>query len=115
MTNNELWTDSETTNWQQPKRRFSALHLSMLFATAVVAGAVVMTPIVAGNTNTNIAINDGVNYDRVITGSIGTVSSGEQRSPDFSKKQYTIRHSITQSSGEACVIYDIDPLADNCQ
>jgi hypothetical protein len=115
MTNNELWTDSDTTNWQQPKRKFSALHLSMLFATAVIAGAVVMTPILAGHTNANIAANDGVNYDNVITGSIGTVSNGEQRSPDFSKKQYTIRHSITQSSGEPCVIYDIDPLADNCK
>ncbi|MEP2947100.1 MAG: hypothetical protein ABJN11_08960 [Lentilitoribacter sp.] len=115
MTNDELWTDSENNGWQQPKRKFSALHLSMLFATAVVAGAMVMTPILAGKNNTNVAAKDGINYDNVVTGSIGSISSGEQRTPNFGKKQYTIRHSITQSSGEACVIYDIDRLTDNCE
>lgn len=115
MTNDELWTDSKDNDWQQPKRTFSALHLSMLFAIAVVAGAMILTPILAGNTNTNIAVSDGVIYDTVVTGSIGTIKSSEQRTPNFAKKKYTIRHSITQSSGEACVIFDLDHQSGNCQ
>ena len=120
MTNDEFWSDPDNNGWQQPKRKFSAIHLSLLFATAVVAGAMVMTPVLSEKTNTNIAKSgskdfDGTNFDGIVTGSIGNVSSGEQRTPNFSKKQYTIRHSITQSSGEACVIFDFDLQSDNCK
>lgn len=115
MTNDEFWSDPDKNGWQQPKRKFSAIHLSLLFATAVVAGAMVMTPVLSEKTNTNIAKSGSKDFDGIVTGSIGNVSSGAQRTPNFSKKQYTIRHSITQSSGEACVIFDLDLQSDNCK
>ncbi len=115
MMNDEFWSDPDNNGWQQPKRKFSAIHLSLLFAIAAVAGAMVMTPILDGSHDAKIAASGDKNFDGIVTGSIGSVSSGEQRTPDFSKKQYIIRHSITHSSGEACVIYDFDPKSDNCK
>lgn len=114
MMNDEFWSDTDNNGWQQPKRKFSAIHLSLLFAIAAVAGALVMTPMLDGSTEKKIANSSNTNFDSIVTGSIGSVSSGEQRTPDFSKKQYIIRHSITQSSGKACVIYDLNHMSDNC-
>lgn len=114
MANEELWTAQEETNWPQPKRSFNALRLSLLFATAAVALAVVATPMLAGKTVSTIAYSDTGFYDDVITGSIATTREGIQRTPNFPTKSYTIRRSITQSSGDACVIFDNGLKSGNC-
>lgn len=106
MASDELWTATEESDWAKPKRTFSAIHLSMLFATAVIAVTVVMTPVLSGKSDVAVVHSGDALFDNIVTGSIGKSRTGVQKTPNFAKKQYTIRHSITQSSAEACVIYD---------
>ena len=116
MANDELWAVSDEINWNPPKRSVSAVHLTMLFAVAVVAVAVavVLTPILADNTDLSVADSGGQIYDNVVTGSIGSVSDGVQKSPFSGRKHYTIRRSITQTSVEECVIYDTGAKTAGC-
>lgn len=114
MASDELWTATEESDWAKPKRTFSAIHLSMLFATAVIAITVVMTPILSGKSDVAVVHSGGVFFDNIVTGSIGERRTGVQKTPNFGKKQYTIRHSITQSSSDACVIYDNGIKSDGC-
>ena len=114
MANDELWAVSDEIKWNPPKKPLSAVHLSMLFAAGVVAVAVVLTPILADNTDLNVANSAGQVYDNVVTGSIGSTSDGAQKSPFSGKRHYTIRRSITQTSVEECVIFDTGVKTAGC-
>ena len=83
-------------------------------AVVAVAVAVVLTPILADNTDLSVADSGGQIYDNVVTGSIGSVSDGVQKSPFSGRKHYTIRRSITQTSVEECVIYDTGAKTAGC-
>lgn len=110
MANDELWASSEDNIFEKKTNGISALRISMLFACGAIALALVVTPMVA-NDPSNAA------YDDVITSSIGaggavSKSNTVQPFPKGLNNQasgsnaYTIRRSITQTSNEACIIYN---------
>lgn len=121
MANNELWTSSEDSLFEKKNSGISALRISLLFACGAIALALVVTPMVAGDPSSNLASSDNGVYDNVTTSSVGRARSrtgGVQPFPRGLNNQgsnaYTIRHSITQTSNEACIIYDTGLKTDSC-
>ncbi|WP_162654789.1 hypothetical protein [Lentilitoribacter sp. Alg239-R112] len=120
MANEELWTSSGDDVFETKSSGTSALRISVLFACGAVALALVVTPMVAGDTSSK---NDA--YDNLITSSVGggNVSRSKviQAFPKSLNNQgsgsnvYTIRRSITQTSNETCIIYDNGLKTDGCE
>ena len=76
---------------------FGAVRLALLFGTAAIAVAVILTPILAERTPAQVAFLPG-DYDSITTGSIPATTS--------SKKSYTIRKSVLQETPEAICVID---------
>ncbi|PWV98040.1 hypothetical protein DFR52_10517 [Hoeflea marina] len=76
---------------------FGAVRVALLFGTAAIALAVILTPILAERTTAHVAFLPG-DYDSITTGSI-PAKTGPRRS-------YTIRKSVLQITPEAVCIID---------
>lgn len=76
---------------------FGAVRLALLFGTAAMAVAVILTPILAERTPARVAFLPG-DYDSITTGSIPTAAGH--------KKSYTVRKSVLQETPEAVCIID---------
>lgn len=77
-----------------------ALRLVLLFGSAAVALALVLTPIADTLTRSNVAGAEG--FDFMSTGAIGRSSS------------YTIRRSVMQAPGAVCIIRDNGTRSGGC-
>ena len=110
----KLWTSSEDNLFEGKSSSISALGISVLFACGSIALAFIVTPMVADNPSSNKSFNNGA-FDNVMTGSVDNTgkilrSKGAQPFPKDLNSQgsnaYTIRRSVTQTSNEACIIYN---------
>lgn len=117
MANDELWTSSEDNLFEKKSSGISALRISILFACGAIALALVVTPMVANDPSNNVASSENGAYDNLMTSSVegaGTASRPKIAQPypkglnnqGSGSNAYTIRRSITQTSKEACLIYD---------
>lgn len=78
----------------QPKR-FGAIRIALLFGTAAIAVATILTPILADRPTSSRVAWSPDQYDNITTGSI----------PRRPKSVYTVRKSILQDSpGALCII-----------
>jgi len=77
--------------------RTGALNLALLFGTAVIALALVLTPVLSSKTDKRIMANVPDEFDMISTGSI----------PSEGGKRYTVRRSVLQEMpGAVCIIDD---------
>ena len=77
--------------------RTGALNLALLFGTAVIALALVLTPVLSSKTDKRIMANVPDEFDMISTGSI----------PSENGKRYTVRRSVLQEMpGAVCIIDD---------
>jgi len=97
MTNGDFWmTVMDRDGQENQPRRFGAVRVALLFGTAVIALAAILTPIVADRSpSARVAWAPG-QFDNITTGSI----------PSRSKTtSYTVRKSILQDNpGSLCII-----------
>lgn len=97
MANGDFWTAvmDRDDRANRPKR-FGAVRVALLFGTAAIALATILTPIVADRTSSSRVAWAPDQYDNITTGSI----------PSRSKTStYTVRKSILQDNpGALCII-----------
>ena len=97
MTDGDFWmTVMDRDGVESQPKRFGAMRVALLFGTAALAVATILTPILADrSTKSRVAWAPG-QYDNIITGSI----------PKRSKtSSYTVRRSILQDTPDAlCII-----------
>lgn len=117
MANDELWTSSEENLFEKKSSGISALRISMLFACGAIALALVVTPMVAGDPSNHMASSDNGAYDNLMTSSVSGGGTGSRpnivqpypkglNNQGSGSNAYTIRRSITQTSNEACIIFN---------
>ena len=97
MTDGDFWmTVMDRDGLKNPPKRFGAVRAALLFGTAAIALAVILTPIVADRSpSARVAWVPG-QYDNIITGSIP---------PSRKTTSYTVRRSILQDNPDAlCII-----------
>lgn len=76
--------------------RTGALNLALLFGTAVIALALVLTPVLSAKTDKRLMANVPDEFDMISTGSIPK---------DGNVKRYTVRRSVLQEMpGSVCII-----------
>nr|WP_298101877.1 hypothetical protein [uncultured Shinella sp.] len=77
--------------------RTGALNLALLFGTAVIALALVLTPVLSAKSDKRMMANVPDEFDMISTGSI----------PSETGKRYTVRRSVLQEMpGAVCIIDD---------
>jgi hypothetical protein len=75
--------------------RTGALNLALLFGTAVIALALVLTPVLSAKTDKRMMANVPDEFDMISTGSI----------PSEGGKRYTVRRSVLQEMpGAVCIV-----------
>jgi len=75
--------------------RTGALNLALLFGTAVIALALVLTPVLSARSDKRIMANVPDEFDMISTGSI----------PKETGKRYTVRRSVLQEMpGAVCIV-----------
>lgn len=75
--------------------RTGALNLALLFGTAVIALALVLTPVLSARSDKRMIANAPDEFDMISTGSI----------PTQGVKRYTVRRSVLQEMpGAVCVV-----------
>lgn len=97
MANDEFWTTVMDRDGQdsQPKK-FGAVRVALLFGTAAIALAAILTPIVADQTSAARVAWAPDQFDNITTGSIPSRSQ---------RTFYTVRKSILQDNpGSLCII-----------
>lgn len=102
MSNDEFWTTVMDRNGSetQPKR-LGAVRVALLFGTAAIALAAILTPIAADRTPTARVAWAPDQFDNITTGSI-PAGIAQQRPKTTS---YTVRRSILQENpGALCII-----------
>jgi len=108
MANDEFWTTVMDRDGQekQPKK-FGAIRVALLFGTAAIALASILTPIVADRTPTARVAWAPDQFDNITTGSIPARS--QQRT------FYTVRKSILQDNpGSLCIIRNDGRKSGDC-
>jgi hypothetical protein len=76
--------------------RTGALNLALLFGTAVIALALVLTPVLSAKSDKRIMANVPDEFDMISTGSIPKEAGG---------KRYTVRRSVLQEMpGAVCIV-----------
>ncbi|QRM53409.1 hypothetical protein [Sinorhizobium sp. BG8] len=76
--------------------RTGVLNLALLFGTAVIALALVLTPVLSSKTSPRMMANTPDQFDMIKTGSIPSEGTG---------KRYTVRRSVLQEMpGAVCII-----------
>ncbi|MDP2120810.1 MAG: hypothetical protein Q8K28_12985 [Hoeflea sp.] len=97
MKDGDFWTTAMDRDGAETQpRRYGAVRVALLFGTAAVALATILTPIVADRSTPSRVAWTADQYDNIITGSI----------PQRSRTTvYTVRKSILQDSpGALCII-----------
>lgn len=97
MTNGDFWmTVMDRDGRENRPRRFGAVRVALLFGTAAIAFAAILTPIVANRSTSARVAWAPDQFDNITTGSI----------PSRSKTtSYTVRKSILQDNpGSLCII-----------
>ena len=84
--------------------RTGALNLALLFGTAVIALALVLTPVLSSKTDKRMMANVPDEFDMISTGSI----------PSEGGKRYTVRRSVLQEMPGAVCIIDGDRYSSDC-
>ncbi len=84
--------------------RTGALNLALLFGTAVIALALVLTPLLSAKSDKRIMANVPDEFDMISTGSI----------PKEGGKRYTVRRSVLQEMPGAVCIVDGTGTAGGC-
>ncbi|MFF2321670.1 hypothetical protein ACFVTJ_11520 [Agrobacterium sp. NPDC058088] len=94
--NEDFWKTVEgRRSYSNKTRRTGVLNVALLFGTAVIALSLIVTPMLAGKSQTRVA-QFPENFDMISTGSIKKTDVG---------KTYSIRRSITQPMPEMpCVV-----------
>ena len=97
MTNDNFWmTVMDRDGMENPPKRIGAVRVALLFGTAAIAVATILTPILADRSTSARVAWAPDQYDNITTGSI------PQRSKTTS---YIVRKSILQASPDAlCII-----------
>tara|TARA_R110000850_G_scaffold55016_11_gene130465 strand:- start:1028 stop:1423 length:396 start_codon:yes stop_codon:yes gene_type:complete len=97
MANDEFWTTVMDRDGQEsPPKRFGAVRAALLFGTAAIALAAILTPIVADRGPSARVAWAPDQYDNITTGSIPSRSV---------TTSYTVRKSILQDNpGALCII-----------
>ncbi|WP_412050207.1 MULTISPECIES: hypothetical protein [unclassified Hoeflea] len=97
MASDDFWvTVMDRSGGENQRKRFGAVRVALLFGTAAIAVATILTPIVADRTTTSRVAWSPSQYDNITTGSIQQRSSGSF---------YTVRKSILQDiPGAVCII-----------
>tara|TARA_R110002020_G_scaffold198830_9_gene400176 strand:+ start:59692 stop:60015 length:324 start_codon:yes stop_codon:yes gene_type:complete len=97
MPDGDFWmTVMDRDGVENPPKRFGALRVALLFGTAAVAVATILTPILAERSPSSRVAWTPDQYDNITTGSI------PQKSRNAT---YTVRKSILQDSpGALCII-----------
>ena len=85
--------------------RTGALNLALLFGTAVIALALVLTPVLSAKTDKRIMANVPDEFDMISTGSVPTTEGG---------KRYTVRRSVLQEMPGAVCIVDGNGQGNGC-
>ncbi|WP_337269261.1 hypothetical protein [Oryzifoliimicrobium ureilyticus] len=81
-----------------PPTRTGALNIALLFGTAAVALALILTPMLAEKTKSGSVFASAPEFDDIVTGSVPKEPS------DHSGKRYIIRRSILQDTpGSVCI------------
>lgn len=97
MANSDFWMTATDRNGveRQPKR-FGAIRVALLFGTAAIAVATILTPMVAERSTPSRVAWSPDQFDNITTGSI---------SPRLKSTAYTVRKSILQDyPGAECII-----------
>ena len=84
--------------------RTGALNLALLFGTAVIALALVLTPVLSAKTDKRMIANVPDEFDMISTGSI----------PSEGGKRYTVRRSVLQEMPGAVCIIDGNGQGNGC-
>lgn len=84
--------------------RTGALNLALLFGTAVIALALVLTPVLSAKTDKRMIANVPDDFDMISTGSI----------PTDGTKRYTVRRSVLQEMPGAVCIVDRNGQGNGC-
>ncbi|MCY0148661.1 hypothetical protein OEG84_13365 [Hoeflea sp. G2-23] len=97
MASSDFWvTAMDRSGDENRSNRFGAVRVALLFGTAAIAVAMILTPIVADRTATSRVAWSPSQYDNITTGSIPQRSKGTY---------YTVRKSILQDiPGAVCII-----------
>ena len=85
--------------------RTGALNLALLFGTAVIALALVLTPVLSAKTDKRMIANVPDDFDMISTGSIPAESG---------TKRYTVRRSVLQEMPGAVCIVNGDGTGNGC-
>lgn len=91
----EFW---KTVRTRQRSNRVGVLNIALLFGTAAIAFALIITPMLAGHDDKQRMAHVQEDFDMISTGSIKPNSEGHA-------KHYTIRRSVLQETpGSVCVV-----------
>ncbi|QRI62764.1 hypothetical protein JQ506_18290 [Shinella sp. PSBB067] len=85
--------------------RTGALNLALLFGTAVIALALVLTPVLSAKTDKRMMANVPDELDMISTGSVPPTEGG---------KRYTVRRSVLQEMPGAVCIVDGSGAGSGC-
>jgi hypothetical protein len=85
--------------------RTGVLNLALLFGTAAIALALVLTPVLSSKTGTRVMANVPDDFDMISTGSIPSEKPG---------KRYTVRRSVLQEMPGAVCIVNGTPERNGC-
>ncbi len=97
MADEDFWkTVGSGERSSQKARKTGVLNIALLFGTAAIALSLILTPMLAGNSERRSLAFTPDDYDNITTGSIGKTGPG---------RRYTIRRSVLQETpGSVCII-----------
>lgn len=95
MMNENFWMTVMNNKSVDEPARFGAVRVALLFGTAAIAVAAILTPVLSEKTTSARIASGPFDYDRITTGSV----------PKNTKRTYTIRKSVLQDDVDAvCII-----------
>jgi hypothetical protein len=85
--------------------RTGALNIALLFGTAAIALALILTPMLASHDDRNKIASVKQDFDMLTTGSISKPQPSTTTTTDADGKRYTIRRSVIQETpGSVCIV-----------
>ena len=106
MRDDEFWKavqEKELTS--SAPTRTGVLNLALLFGTAAIALALVLTPVLSSKTGSRMIAQTPDEFDMISTGSVPTQTEG---------RRYTVRRSVLQEMPGAVCIIDGDRYSSDC-
>lgn len=106
MADEDFWKTVQVNDRASNKSgRTGVLNIALLFGTAAVALTLILTPMLAGNSDRKRLASAPRDIDMITTGSISKSEGG---------KRYTIRRSVLQETpGSVCIVDSFSP-ANGC-